>query len=77
MIPPPSAVIMPRVMTPTMSSRATRSAVRAPLSAKANDPARSRASRTGVSLLTLSFYQGRRRRESRPSDSSLAERQHA
>ena len=40
-MPPPSAVIMPSVSTPTMSSRATRIAVRAPFSANANVPARS------------------------------------
>ncbi|WP_370645410.1 M20/M25/M40 family metallo-hydrolase [Corallococcus sp. EGB] len=36
--PPPIAVIMPRVMTPTMSRRAARTAVNAPLRAKAKVP---------------------------------------
>src|SRR5690349_9072183 len=54
MIPPPSAVIMARVTTPTMSSRASRSA----LTAKANVPARSSASSSGGSELIRRFYQG-------------------
>src|SRR5690242_6984250 len=58
MIPPPSAVIMARVTTPTMSSRASRSAVNAPLTAKANVPARSSASSSGGSELIRRFYQG-------------------
>src|SRR5699024_8653028 len=43
-IPPPMAVIMPSVRTPTMSTRATRTAVSPPLSAKANVPSKSRTS---------------------------------
>lgn len=59
MIPPPNAVIMPRVTTPTMSSRAVRTAVSAPVSANANVPARSRAS-SSVSVLMRGVYRVRR-----------------
>ncbi|OIQ80071.1 hypothetical protein GALL_381880 [mine drainage metagenome] len=41
--PPPVAVRMPSVRTPTMSSRTVREAVSAPLSANVNTPRRSRA----------------------------------
>src|SRR4051812_12776143 len=58
MIPPPIAVIMPRVTTPTMSRRATRSAVSAPFRAKAKVPVRSSASCTRAELIGR-FYQGR------------------
>lgn len=51
MMPPPSAVIIPSVITPTMSSRATRTAVNAPLRPNANVPVRSRTSSKGDSLL--------------------------
>ena len=47
MMPPPSAVIMPRVTTPTMSTCAARTAVNAPFNANANVPARSRTNSTG------------------------------
>lgn len=47
MIPPPRAVITPRVTTPTMSSRAARTAVSAPLSANANVPVKSSANNNG------------------------------
>jgi hypothetical protein len=50
MIPPPNAVITPRASTPTMSSRATGTAVSAPLSPKANVPTRSNTSNTGGSV---------------------------
>jgi len=65
MVPPPSAVIIPSVTTPTMSSRAPRSAVNAPLRAKAKVPARSR-TRSGVvvDVMIRSNLQG---------DSDLAE----
>src|SRR5699024_4700897 len=43
-MPPPIAVIMPSVRTPTISTRATRTAVKPPLSAKANVPNKSRTS---------------------------------
>src|SRR5699024_2248474 len=53
-IPPPSAVIIPNVMTPTMSSRATRAAVKAPLSAKAKVPSKSSSNRnSSVLIFTL------------------------
>src|SRR3954464_2759666 len=58
MIPPPIAMIMPRVTTPTMSRRATRSAVSAPFRAKAKVPVRSSASSTRAELIGR-FYQGR------------------
>ena len=58
MIPPPSAVIMPKVTTPTMSSRAIRNAVSEPLSAKANVPVRSRTSSNGASVVIPRFYHG-------------------
>jgi hypothetical protein len=58
MMPPPSAVIMPRVMTPTMSSRTARTAVKAPLRPNANVPARSRTSSHGGPALTSSPSRG-------------------
>ena len=51
-MPPPSAVIMPSVTTPTMSSLATRIAVIAPFTANANVPARSKINSTSASVNT-------------------------
>ena len=47
MMPPPSAVTIPSVTTPTTSSFATRIAVKAPLRAKANVPVRSNTRNSG------------------------------
>jgi hypothetical protein len=54
MTPPPIAVMIPSVSTPTVSSRATRIAVRAPFNANADVPVRSNASYSGDVISTTS-----------------------
>src|SRR3954453_15931872 len=56
MMPPPTAVMMPRVMTPTMSTCAARTAVSPPFSAKAKVPIRPSANKTGGSAATATVY---------------------
>src|SRR5689334_15578008 len=56
MMPPPRAVIMPRVRTPTMSRRAACTAVNAPLSANTKVPVRSSASSSGDSVVIAGVY---------------------
>ena len=55
-MPPPSAVTMPNVTTPTMSSLAACTAVSAPLRAKAKVPPRSNTNNTEVSVATAGVY---------------------
>src|SRR5688500_14811101 len=62
MMPPPTAVIMPRVMTPTMSRCTVRTAVNAPFNANANVPARSNTKSTGGSDIAR-VYRNRRQQE--------------
>src|SRR3954451_10258993 len=51
-MPPPMAVIIPRVTTPTMSTRTDLIAVSAPFRAKTSVPARSRTSTTTLAVVT-------------------------
>src|SRR3954451_21888338 len=52
MMPPPTAVIMPSVTTPTMSTCTARTAVSAPFTANANVPTRSNTNSAGITAAT-------------------------
>ena len=56
MMPPPRAVMMPKVITPTTSRRAVRTAVNAPFNANANVPSKSNTNGAEVSPGTGRVY---------------------
>src|SRR4051812_34765339 len=55
-MPPPTAVIIPRVTTPTMSTCTARTAVSAPFTANANVPTRSNTNSAGITVSTARVY---------------------
>ena len=73
MTPPPTAVIRPRVTTPTTSTCAARTAVNPPFNAKANVPTRSNPNSTGNSVGTTTVSPHRLSAgAAQPLDSSVA-----